>query len=39
LLQNQNGTLPINLNKTKIAVISENAVKMMTVGGGSSSLK
>lgn len=40
LLQNQNGTLPINLNKTKkIAVIGENAVKMMTVGGGSSSLK
>jgi beta-glucosidase len=32
--------LPINLAKTKkIAVIGENAIKMMTVGGGSSSLK
>lgn len=40
LLQNQNNTLPININKTKkIAVIGENAIKMMTVGGGSSSLK
>lgn len=40
LLQNQNALLPIDLNKArKIAVIGENAVKMMTVGGGSSSLK
>lgn len=40
LLQNQNNTLPINLDKAKkIAVIGENAIKMMTVGGGSSSLK
>lgn len=40
LLQNKNALLPIDLNKTrKIAVIGENAVKMMTVGGGSSSLK
>ena len=40
LLQNQKATLPINLAKTKkIAVIGENAIKMMTVGGGSSSLK
>ncbi|MCC9070380.1 glycoside hydrolase family 3 C-terminal domain-containing protein [Flavobacterium sp. F-65] len=40
LLQNKNSILPINLNKTKkIAVIGENAIKMMTVGGGSSSLK
>ncbi|MCV9933102.1 glycoside hydrolase family 3 C-terminal domain-containing protein [Flavobacterium sp. LS1R47] len=40
LLQNKNNILPINLNKTKkIAVIGENAIKMMTVGGGSSSLK
>lgn len=40
LLQNQKSTLPINLLKTKkIAVIGENAIKMMTVGGGSSSLK
>jgi beta-glucosidase len=40
LLQNKNNTLPINLNKTKkIAIIGENAIKVMTVGGGSSSLK
>ena len=40
LLQNTNNILPINLSKTKkIAVIGENAIKMMTVGGGSSSLK
>lgn len=40
LLQNNNNVLPIDLNKTKkIAVIGENALKMMTVGGGSSSLK
>ena len=40
LLQNKDNILPIDLNKTrKIAVIGENAIKMMTVGGGSSSLK
>ena len=40
LLKNKNNVLPIDLNKTKrIAVIGENAIKMMTVGGGSSSLK
>ncbi|MCO4291902.1 glycoside hydrolase family 3 C-terminal domain-containing protein [Solitalea sp. MAHUQ-68] len=40
LLKNKNNMLPIDLNKTKkIAVIGENAIKMMTVGGGSSSLK
>ena len=40
LLQNQRNTLPIDIQKTKkIAVIGENAIKMMTVGGGSSSLK
>lgn len=40
LLQNKNNVLPINLNTVKrIAVVGENAVKMMTVGGGSSSLK
>lgn len=40
LLQNKNNILPIDLNRTKkIAVIGENAIKMMTVGGGSSSLK
>ena len=40
LLQNNGNLFPIDLAKTKkIAVIGENAVKMMTVGGGSSSLK
>ena len=40
LLKNQKNVLPINVAKTKkIAVIGENAIKMMTVGGGSSSLK
>lgn len=40
LLQNKNNILPLNLKTPKvIAVIGENAIKMMTVGGGSSSLK
>ena len=41
LLKNEGGSvLPININKVKnILVVGENAVKMMTVGGGSSSLK
>lgn len=40
LLQNKNNILPIDLNKTKkILVVGENAIKPMTVGGGSSSLK
>lgn len=40
LLKNSGNLLPIDLTKTKkIAVIGENAIKMMTVGGGSSSLK
>lgn len=40
LLQNKKNVLPIDLTKVKkIAVIGENAIKMMTVGGGSSSLK
>lgn len=40
LLQNKNKVLPIKLNKAKhILVVGENAIKMMTVGGGSSSLK
>ena len=40
LLQNKKNILPIDQNRTKkIAVIGENALKMMTVGGGSSSLK
>ena len=40
LLQNKNNVLPINTAKAKrVLVVGENAVKMMTVGGGSSSLK
>lgn len=40
LLQNRNNLLPIDIEKTKkIVVVGENAIKMMTVGGGSSSLK
>ena len=40
LLKNDNAVLPINLEKTKkLLVVGENAIKMMTVGGGSSSLK
>lgn len=40
LLQNRNNLLPLDPAKVKkIAVIGENAIKMMTVGGGSSSLK
>lgn len=40
LLKNSNNTLPLNLNNTKkILVVGENAIKAMTVGGGSSSLK
>ncbi|MCH5233854.1 MAG: glycoside hydrolase family 3 C-terminal domain-containing protein [Muribaculaceae bacterium] len=40
LLKNDNHLLPIDTDKTKkIAVIGENAIKKMTVGGGSSSLK
>lgn len=40
LLKNDNSVLPVNLDKVdRIAVIGENAIKKMTVGGGSSSLK
>ena len=40
LLQNKRNVLPIDLNSTKrVLVVGENAIKMMTVGGGSSSLK
>ncbi len=48
LLQNKNNLLPLNIGLNtglnidkvkKIAVVGENAIKMMTVGGGSSSLK
>lgn len=38
LLRNEGGVLPIREAK-KVLVVGENAVKMMTVGGGSSSLK
>lgn len=40
LLQNKGNVLPINLKTVKkVLVVGENAIKMMTVGGGSSSLK
>lgn len=40
LLKNDRNLLPLDLSTPKkVAVIGENAVKMMTVGGGSSSLK
>ena len=40
LLKNENGTLPLDAAAMKrLLVVGENAVKMMTVGGGSSSLK
>lgn len=40
LLRNERSVLPIDLARVgKIAVIGENAIKKMTVGGGSSSLK
>ncbi|MCM1067788.1 MAG: glycoside hydrolase family 3 C-terminal domain-containing protein [Muribaculaceae bacterium] len=40
LLRNEGRVLPIDLQATpRILVVGENAVKMMTVGGGSSSLK
>lgn len=40
LLKNEGGVLPTDLGRAKtIAVVGENAIKMMTVGGGSSSLK
>lgn len=40
LLKNEGGVLPIDLGRVKtVAVVGENAIKMMTVGGGSSSLK
>jgi beta-glucosidase len=40
LLKNDMNVLPINLDAAKkILVVGENAIKMMTVGGGSSSLK
>ena len=40
LLQNKGNVLPMRLDgKRRILVVGENAIKMMTVGGGSSSLK
>lgn len=40
LLQNKGNVLPINTATAKrVLVVGENAIKMMTVGGGSSSLK
>ena len=40
LMKNDRNILPLDLNQTKkILVVGENAIKMMTIGGGSSSLK
>ena len=39
LLKNDGAVLPVAASARKILVVGENAVKMMTVGGGSSSLK
>ncbi len=40
LLKNKGDVLPLDLDKTKrVLVVGENAIKPMTVGGGSSSLK
>ncbi len=39
LLKNDKNILPLKPSVKKILVVGENAIKMMTVGGGSSSLK
>lgn len=39
LLKNEGGLLPIKPDVRKILLVGENAIKKMTVGGGSSSLK
>lgn len=40
LLKNKGGVLPMQVRQgSRILVVGENAVKMMTIGGGSSSLK
>ena len=39
LLKNDGDVLPLAAHPKRILVVGENAVKMMTVGGGSSSLK
>ena len=39
LLKNEGGLLPISPEAKRVLVVGENAIKVMTVGGGSSSLK
>ncbi|MDE6339168.1 MAG: glycoside hydrolase family 3 C-terminal domain-containing protein, partial [Muribaculaceae bacterium] len=39
LLKNENNILPIKPEVKNILIVGENAIKMLTVGGGSSSLK
>lgn len=39
LLQNKGGLLPVQSEVKRILVVGENAIKRMTIGGGSSSLK
>lgn len=39
LLRNEKSLLPVRKQGGRILVVGENAIKMMTVGGGSSSLK
>ncbi|MBD5200285.1 MAG: glycosyl hydrolase [Bacteroidales bacterium] len=39
LLKNNNNLLPVSPDVKKLLIVGENAIKMMTVGGGSSSLK
>jgi beta-glucosidase len=39
LLKNEGNLLPISNGTKRVLVVGENAIKMMTVGGGSSSLK
>lgn len=39
LLQNKGGLLPVKSDVKRILVVGENAVKSLTIGGGSSSLK
>lgn len=39
LLKNDNNNLPISAEAKNILVVGENAIKVLTIGGGSSSLK
>ena len=39
LLQNKGGLLPVKSHVKRILVVGENAIKRLTIGGGSSSLK